>query len=78
MGANDAQFGYLKRSLESAKNLGRDEYPVTLQGAYELLLNTFWIFNNTSELAIVLIVLGERNSVKKNSLRLVLHKNGQQ
>ena len=41
MGANDLQFGYLKRSLESAKNLGRDEYPVTLQAAYELLLNTF-------------------------------------
>ena len=26
--------------MEAAKNVGRDEYPTTVQGAYELLLNT--------------------------------------
>ena len=39
-GAHDVYFGELKRDLENAKNLGRDDYPTTIQAAFELLLNT--------------------------------------
>ena len=35
-----SHFGAIKSSLAESMNVGRDEYPKTLQAAYELLLNT--------------------------------------
>ena len=39
MGSNH-EFGNLKKSLAHSINVGRDEYPKTIQGAYELLMHT--------------------------------------
>ena len=40
MGSHDSKFGNLKKILNHSMNVERDEYPKTLQSAYELLVNT--------------------------------------
>lgn len=40
MGSNNTIFGSLKTSLAESMNVGRNEYPTTLQSTYELLVNT--------------------------------------
>ena len=34
MGLNDTYFGGLKKNMSHGVNVGRDEYPRTIQGAY--------------------------------------------
>ena len=45
MGAKDTDFGQLKKELERNMYVGRDEYPTTMQDAYELLMNTMSVNN---------------------------------
>ena len=40
MGSHDSKFGNLKKTLNHSMNVERDNYPNTLQSAYELLVNT--------------------------------------
>ena len=45
MGANESQFGSLKRILNNNSNLGKYMYPTEMTTAYELLLNTAGILD---------------------------------
>ena len=40
MGASEVYFGELKKSLAHSMHVGRDDYPVTLEAAYRLLIRT--------------------------------------
>ena len=39
--SDDGRFGDIKKRLKEADNLGRHEYPRTMQAAYHLLVNTY-------------------------------------
>ena len=38
--SDDGRFGNLKNRLKEANDVGRDEYPITVAGAYDLLVRT--------------------------------------
>jgi hypothetical protein len=70
MNADKSQFGLLKISLANAMSLGNDNYPITLEAAYQTLL-TYTDPNSTQDKferhGTKIAVAGEEDATQKNA-----------